>query len=64
MFSSPKTPAPPPPPAPPPNPPTMATALAGPQRRNSMGGVGSTIFTSPQGLVDQSTPGRKTLLGQ
>jgi hypothetical protein len=42
----------------------MATALAGPQRRNSMGGIGSTIFTSPQGLVDQSTPGRKTLLGQ
>jgi hypothetical protein len=63
MFSAPKIPKP-EPPAPPPNPPTFAQSTASPQRRSPVGGIGSTIMTSPQGLVDQATPGRKTLLGQ
>jgi hypothetical protein len=63
MFGSPKI-APPPPPAPPPNPPTFANSTATPGRRNPLGGLAGTIFTSPQGLTEQATPGRKTLLGQ
>jgi hypothetical protein len=62
MFGSPKV-SPPPPPAPPPNPPTFAQAEAGPARRNPLAGFASTVATSPQGLVEQATPGRKTLLG-
>jgi hypothetical protein len=64
-FSAPKV-SPPPPPAPPPNPPTFASAVVPANRGNraASGGMASTIFTSPQGLVDAATPGRKTLLGQ
>lgn len=65
MFGSPKMPAPPPPPPPPPNPPTFADAMGGPVRRSPVMGFASTLGEEGRtgGLVDQQTPGRKTLLG-
>jgi len=63
MFPSQPKMEPPPPPAPPPNPPTLASVANRPRSANPLGGLGSTIFTSPQGLTDQATPGRKALLG-
>ena len=67
MFSQPKMPpvqAPPPPP----NAPTLADASvskAGQQTRAAaVGGVGSTIATSPQGVIGKASTAGKSLLGQ
>lgn len=55
--------SPPPPPVPSPNPPTFASVANRPRQTNPLGGLGSTIFTSPEGLTEQATPGRKALTG-
>jgi hypothetical protein len=57
-------PPPPPPPAPPPNPPSYASAAAAPGRRASpVGGLASTILTSPTGATEFASTGKKQLLG-
>jgi hypothetical protein len=68
LFSSPKAPAPPPPPMPveaPPTPPTINTPeVANAAARNAgAAAFGSTIATSPRGLVDDAKTTRKSLLG-
>lgn len=55
---------PPPPPAPPPNPPTYASAAAGPVRGvGPIGGLASTILTSPMGTSEPYSTSKKALLG-
>ena len=59
-----KTAAPPPPPAPPPNPPTYASAAAAPTRgAGPIGGLASTILTSPTGTNEPYSTSKKALLG-
>lgn len=62
---APKPPPPPPPPAPPPNPPTFANAAAAPGRNATgpIGGLGSTILTSPLGTLEPYSTSKKALLG-
>lgn len=64
MFGGAKTPAPPPPPPPPPNAPTYANAAAknSPSSAGPLGGLASTILTSPAGVLQPAGVG-KTLLG-
>jgi hypothetical protein len=55
---------PPPPPAPPPNPPTYASAAAAPGRTAApIGGLASTILTSPAGTTAPYSTSKKALLG-
>jgi len=55
---------PPPPPAPPPNPPTYASAAAAPTRGvGPIGGLASTILTSPMGTSEPYSTSKKALLG-
>jgi hypothetical protein len=57
-------PPPPPPPAPPPNPPTYASAAAAPVRGvGPVGGLASTILTSPLGTTEPYSTSKKALLG-
>ena len=64
LFGGPKPPPPPPPPA---NPPSYGSQGAqGPVMTSNpfLGGIGSSILTSPQGAPDARAVQRKTLLGQ
>tara|TARA_R110000868_G_scaffold35504_6_gene127219 strand:+ start:741 stop:944 length:204 start_codon:yes stop_codon:yes gene_type:complete len=67
MFKQPKMPPVVPPP-PPPNAPTLADASvskAGQQTRaGAVGGIGSTIATTPQGVLGSANTAGKSLLGQ
>jgi len=59
-----KAPPPPPPPAPPPNPPTYASAAEAPTRGvGPIGGLASTILTSPLGTSEPYSTSKKALLG-
>jgi hypothetical protein len=63
MFGGAKTPAPPPPPPPPPNAPTYASSASkSPSSAGPLGGLASTILTSPAGVLQPAGVG-KTLLG-
>ncbi len=70
IFSSPSTPYVPPLPAAPPPPPTMAdpavtqAATDAEARAKAAAGFGSTIATSPQGVLGTANTSLKTLLGQ
>jgi hypothetical protein len=70
IFSSPSTPYVPPLPAAPPPPPTPADPAVGQAATDAMArakaaaGFGSTIATSPQGVLGAANTSLKTLLGQ
>lgn len=68
LFGGAKTPSAPAPTPPPPPPPTLASAqqIAAPSVTGasaSAGGIGSTILTSPQGVLGVPQTSRKSLLG-
>ncbi|SKA37736.1 hypothetical protein SAMN02745126_05948 [Enhydrobacter aerosaccus] len=70
IFSSPSAPYVPPLPAPPPSPPTTAdpavsqAAADAMSRAKAASGFGSTIATTPQGVLGAANTSLKTLLGQ